>query len=234
VSAKTIEGWNLLDDDATVLWRQYRYSKRGKATALAFRGKDGIVVVSPSTDTDDRAFDALREIGDVRALVANNVFHHLGQPSWRRRFPDAISYAPSASLARLAKQAKDVPFRPLADLALPDHVRCDEPPGMRSGETVVTVKTAKGNVWFVGDLLANFERLPPAPISWLFSLSGSGPGYRLFKLAALALVRDGKALRAWLLDRVAVAPPSVVIPSHGVPVDTSDVAEQTKAQIERL
>jgi hypothetical protein len=234
VSDKTIEGWNVLDDDAKVLWREYRYSKRGKATALAFRGADGMVVVSPPTDTDDRAFDALREFGEVRALVANNVFHNLGQASWRRRFPDAVSYAPAQSLPRLAKKAADVPFRPLSDLALPDHVRCDEPPGMRSGETVVTVKTSKGNVWFAGDLLANFTRLPPAPIGWMFSLTGSAPGYRLFKLAALALVKDKKALRAWMLERIAAAPPSVVIPSHGLPVDTSDVAEQTKAQVERL
>jgi hypothetical protein len=234
VSGKTIEGWNVLDDDAKVLWREYRYSKRGKATTLAFRGKDGMVVVSPSTDTDDRGFDALREFGDVRALIANNVFHNLGQASWRRRFPDAISYAPAASLPRLGKKAADVPFRPLAELALPDGVRCDEPPGMRSGESIVTVKTAKGNVWFMGDLMANFDRLPPAPISWLFSLTASGPGYRLFKLASLALVRDGKALRGWMLDRLAAAPPSVVVPSHGLPVDASDVAEQTKTQIERL
>jgi hypothetical protein len=88
------EGWHLLDDDAHVLWREYVFSRGARATTMVFRGADGLVVVSPATGMADRDFDELREHGEVRALVANNTYHHMGQASWRARFPEAKSYAP--------------------------------------------------------------------------------------------------------------------------------------------
>ena len=234
MSSKNLESWNVLDDAAGVVWREYRYGKNGSATTLAFKGKDGVTVVSPPCDTSEREMDALKELGPVNALIANNVFHNLGQMPWRKHFPDAVSYAPAGAIPKLTKKCPDVAWKPLGDLAQPEHVRCEDPPGTRSGETIVTVKTANGSVWYVGDLLANFEKLPPAPVKWLFSLTGSGPGFKLFKLAAMVLVKDNKRLRAWMLERMNDTAPSVVVPAHGKPVDVSDVADQMKTQVERL
>jgi len=229
-----LEGWNVIDEEAGVLWREYVFSKGAYATTLVFRGVDGLVVVSPGTGLEARAYDALRELGDVRALIANNSFHHMGQSAWRARFPGAVSYCPPGAVKTLDKKVSGVSFRPLDALALPEHVRWEDPPGFRTGEALLSVATGKGSVWYSGDLLTNIQRTPGPPFSWLFSWTDAAPGFRLFKPGVWLLVKDRKALRAWALGRLAEDPPAVVVPAHGPPVDASDVAALAKAQLERL
>jgi glyoxylase-like metal-dependent hydrolase (beta-lactamase superfamily II) len=229
-----IEGWNVIDPDAAILWREYPFTKNAYATTFVFRGADGLVVVSPGTRLEARDYDALADFGKVRALVANNAFHHLGQKAWRERFPEAESYCPPGAVATLEKKVSGVRFRALSDLALPGHVHCEAAPGFKTGETILSVASKSGPVWYVGDLLANIQRTPRPPVGWLFSLTGSAPGFRLFKLAVWLLVKDKKALREWMLTGLEKHPPAVVVPAHGPVVEASDVAEQAKVQIRRL
>lgn len=230
-----IEGWNMIDEKAGVLWREYEFGKGAYATTLVFRGVDGLVVVSPGTGLDARAYDALAELGEVRALIANNSFHHLGQPAWRARFPEAVSYCPPRAVQALNKKARGgVSFLSLDVLPLPEHVHWEDPPGFKSGETLLSVGTGKGSVWYSGDLLTNIQRIPGPPASWLFSWTDSAPGFRLFKPAVWLFVKDKKVLREWVLHRLAQDPPAIVVPAHGPPVATSDVAALAKIQIERL
>lgn len=113
-------------------------------------------------------------------------------------------------------------------------MRYEDAPGFKSGETLLSVDTKRGPVLFTGDLLANLERLPPPPLRWLFTMTDSAPGFRLFKPATWLLVKDKKVLREWMLTQLAAVPPSIVLPAHGVPVDSVDVAAQARRQIERL
>lgn len=229
-----IEGWNVIDQDAAILWREYPFAKGAYATTLVFRGADGLVVVSPGTRLEARAYDALADFGKVSALVANNTYHHLGQKPWRERFPDAESYGPPGAVATLEKKVPGVRFRPLSELALPGHVRWEDAPGFKTGETILQVDAKPGPVWYAGDLLANIEQTPRPPIKWLFTLTNSAPGFRLFKLATWLIVKDKKAVREWMLAQLDEHPPAVVVPAHGPAFQASDVAEQARAQIRRL
>lgn len=229
-----IEGWNVIDQDAAILWREYPFAKGAYATTLVFRGADALVVVSPGTKLEARAYDALADFGKVRALVANNTYHHLGQKGWRERFPEAESYGPPGAVAALEKKVPGVRFRPLSDLALPGHVRWEDAPGFKTGETIFRVDAKPGPVWYAGDLLANMQGTPRAPLKWLFTLTDSAPGFRLFKLATWLIVKDKKAVREWMLARLDEQPPAVVVPAHGPAFQASDVAEQARAQIRRL
>jgi glyoxylase-like metal-dependent hydrolase (beta-lactamase superfamily II) len=229
-----IEGWNVIDESAGIAWREYSFTRGARATTLAFRGSDGMVVVSPPPGLSPREYDALRELGDVRALIANNTFHHLGQAAWRARFPDAIGYCPPRAIATLEKKTRGLRFQPLDALALPSHVRCDDPPGMKSGETWISVGTAKGPVWFTGDVLTNIQRTPPPPVRWLFTATDSAPGFRLFKLGVWLFVADRSALREWALARVAADPPRVIVPAHGPAIEAVGLRELAKTQLERL
>jgi len=229
-----LEGWNVIDPDAAILWREYSFSKRGRATMLAFRGVDGLVVVSPGSNLEPRVYYALGEFGPVRALIANNTFHHLGQKAWREHFPEAESYCPPGAVATLQKKVPGVTFRPLSELALPPHVHWEDPPGFKSGEAILEIDSRRGPVWYTGDLLVNLQQLPPPPLRWLFTMTRSGPGFRLFRLAVTLFVKDKAALRDWMLARLEKYPPAVVVPAHGVAFEASDALEQARAQIQRL
>lgn len=228
-------GWNVIDADAGVLWREYLFRGSARATMLVFRGADGgLVVVSPGVGLGDRDYDELREHGEVRALIANNPFHNMGQKPWRERFKDAQSYAPPGAVQALNKRVPGVNFRSLDELPLPAHVRWDDPPGFKTGEAILSIGTKRGSVLYTGDLLTNITKLPPPPVRWLFTWSGSAPGFRLFRPATWFFVKDRKALKEWSLRRIAEDPPAIVVPAHGRPVEGPDVAEQAKAQLQKL
>jgi glyoxylase-like metal-dependent hydrolase (beta-lactamase superfamily II) len=229
-----VDGWNVIDEPGAVLWREYHFAKGATATAFVFRGADGLVVVSPPSGLSARDYDALAELGDVRALVANNSFHHLGQMPWRARFPNAESYCPPGAIARLKKKAAGVPFRSLAELSLPTHVRWEDPPGFKEGEALLSVATGKGHVWFTGDLLTNIQKTPNNPFGWMMKWTDAAPGFRLFKPAVWLFVKDKKVVREWTAGRFTEEPPAIVVPAHGPPVETGDVAALARAQIERL
>jgi glyoxylase-like metal-dependent hydrolase (beta-lactamase superfamily II) len=110
----------------------------------------------------------------------------------------------------------------------------DDPAGLKTGETLFSVRTGRGAVWYTGDLLTNIEHLPPPPFRWLFTWTDSAPGFRLFRPAIWLFARDKQALRGSLLERLAADPPTIAIPAHGPPVEAGDVGALARAQIERL
>ena len=228
------EGWNLIDADAGVLWRQYEFRKRAFATTLVFRGGDGLVVVSPPPGMTSADYDALSKYGEVRALIANNTLHHFGQRAWRERFKDAVSYCPPGAVKKLSAKLSDVPFRPLSELELPASVSWDDPPGFKTGETILSVATSQGSIWYTSDLLVNIPKLPPPPARWLFTLTDSAPGFRLFRLVVWLMVKDKQKLKDWALARVAKFPPAVIVPAHGEALKAPDLPALMKAQLERL
>lgn len=225
--------WNVIDAERGVLWCEYEFREGAYATTFVFRGVDGLVVVSPGGGLAPEVLDALAEYGEVKALVANNAFHHVGQAAWRRRFPQAHSYAGRGALARLQKKT-GVAFRPIDELALPGHVHVEELPGFKQGELLLRVGTARGSVWYTGDLLTNIQRTPGPPFRWLFTLTGSAPGFRLFRPAVWMFVKDKQALRERMQALLAEVPPAVVVPAHGPAVYSPDVAAEARAQIDRL
>ena len=145
-----------------------------------------------------------------------------------------MSVGAPGAVTTLQKKVPGVPFRPLSELTLPSHVHWEDPPGFKKGEALLAIDSKRGPVWYAGDLLANFQELPPPPLRWLFTLTKSAPGFRLFRLAVSLLVKDKPALRDWMLARLDKYPPAVVVPAHGTPFEASDAAAQAKTQIQRL
>ena len=229
-----LRGWNVIDEERAVLWREYEFSKGAYATTLVFRGTNGLVVISPGKGLEAADYDVLSRFGEVRALIANNTFHHLGQGPWRERFPQAESYAAPQALAKLRKKAPAIPFRSLEELSLPPTARIHVLPGFKNGEVLASVGSRQGSVWYTGDLLANLQRMPGPPASWLFSWTDSGPGFRLFRLAVWLFVNDKRAVKERMNALLAEDPPSIIVPAHGPAVMTPNLVAEAKAQIARL
>ncbi len=235
---ETKNGWKVLDHDAALLYREYKFGG-GVASTMVFRGKgDGLVVMSPASGVDAAALDELKEFGQVTALVANNDFHWLGQEAWRKHYPDAKSYAPSRAIPRLTKKlgALGVSFEPLAaaDAVLGEGATFVEPTGL-AANVFAFVKTKSGTYWYASDLLANIPALPPGFVfKTLMSMTDSAPGYKLFRPAVWLQVKDKKALTAWFEKALSETPPTTVVPAHGAPVKMADLVEATRALVAKL
>jgi hypothetical protein len=204
----------------------------GTSNSMAVRLDDGSwLVISPASGAPPDALEALAKDGPVSALVAPNAYHHMGQGAWRARFPQAKSYAPAAALPRLAKQAAGVPFEPLEALTakLPARVACLVPDGMRIPDVLLRASSGGETVWFTGDLISNTVAQDIAAVPrFIFGLLGGGPGYRLNPVPAMIYLKDKAAWRNAAKAAFEQAPPSAVVPAHGLPV-RDGVAEKTRA-----
>lgn len=234
VQAMSDPEWNVLDPERGIWWREYEFTRGALATTLVLRGLDGLIIVSPSVGTSEEAFAALERLGPVRALVATNSHHHLGQREWRARFPAAETYGPPRALSVLGKKLDGIHVRSLEELSLPSWIHWEDAPGFKTGETFLRMATTGGSVWFVGDLIANIQRLPRPPLRWLFQLTRSAPGLKLFRMATWLFVADKRAVRSWFLAQLEAHPPSALIPAHGPPVLGPDLPERTRAEVSRL
>ncbi len=224
----TPHGWKGFDADVPILTYSYSFGP-GTANALAVGVAGGLVIVSPPYRAADRVFEDLRPYGPVLALVASNAFHHMGIPEWKRRFPDAAVFAPAQSVARVGRQTRLSGIRTLADAAAitGPGLELIDMPYYRTGEVLVRVKTVRGVVWYVTDIIMNMPALPEHPIvSILFRLSGSAPGLRFNNIGPLFMVKDKAALKRWLAAEYEKDPPRWLIAAHG---DVADFEAEPEA-----
>jgi hypothetical protein len=234
----TTTGWNVLERESAILWRQYAFGGGGVATTMVFRGAgDGLVVMSPGSRTDEGALDELANFGEVVALVASNAYHWLGQPFWRKRFPSARSFAPAQGLKRLSKKMPDAHFEPLEALAplLGDRATVVDAPGFKVGNAFATARGKNGTYWYPSDLLSNIPELPRGFVfRTLMTMTDSAPGYRIFRPSVWLQVKNKPVLRAWIDEDLAKSAPLVIVPAHGPPVAGPDLVSSTKALLEKL
>ena len=217
----TVTGWRKLESDPLIAVYAYSFGP-STVNALAVGIGDGVMIVSPPCRVDESVFSAAAELGHVRALVAPNAFHTLGLAAWKRRFPDAVVFAPAQSIARVSARSGVSGIRPLADAArvCSDRVTLIDMPHYKTGEALVRIRAPRGLVWYVTDVILNLPKIPAHPVAWLaFGLSGSAPGLRLHRVAPLVMVRDRAALWRWLRSEIELEPPSLLIPAHGEIVD---------------
>ena len=227
----TPHGWRVFDAERPILIYEYSFGP-GVANALAVRGQDGLIVVSPPCRVAPGVFDDLVPYGRVAALVASNAFHHMGLREWKTRFPDAAVFAPAQSVARVEKHSKLSGIRPLAEARAitGNAVELVDMPYYKTGEVLVRIATTRGPVWYVTDIIMNLRELPTNPVfNLMFRLSKSGPGLRFNNIAPLFMVADRPALRRWLTDEFRKAPPAWLIATHGDPVDFASNSEARRS-----
>jgi hypothetical protein len=188
-------------------------------------------VVSPPCNPKESAFTELEQRGAVRALVAPNAFHYMGVPSWKARFPDAPVFAPAQSIARVEKRAKRAGVRPVAEATklLGDRVEILDMPYYRTGEVLVRWRVDGGWAWYVTDVAMNMPEVPKGPFGLLAKWTKSAPGFRRNAISATFMVKDKRALYAWIAEQAQKTPPGLAVACHGEPGRLADPPAEVKA-----
>jgi len=211
--------WKRVVSEAPIFTYHYNFGM-GEANALAMATSNGVVVVSPPCGIEKEAFAEVEGMGEVVAIVAPNRMHTLGIASWSARFPKANVYAPAQAADTVAKKA-GVSVHPVSEATglLGSEIELLDMPHYKAGELLVRMKTpAVGVAWYVTDVLFNMPKLPPMPIGLIFKILGSAPGFKKNPVNAWLMMSDKRAVYRWLKEEGAKFPPSLVIPSHGVPL----------------
>jgi hypothetical protein len=203
------------------------------ADALAFPVEGGVAVVSPPFKAPEASFAELEKHGKVRALIAPNAYHHMGLHAWKARYPEAPVFAPAQSIARVEKQTKLTGVRPLADAPalLGDRVELVDMPHYKTGEVLVRWRIDGGWAWYVTDVMFNFTELPKGPFGLVMKWTKSGPGLRRNALAGFFMIKDKRALYAWMAEQAEKAPPKLVLACHSASVTLPDPVAGLRAAL---
>jgi hypothetical protein len=232
---KSANGWLVIDDQFPVLCREYRFGPGMATTLVIGMGEHRLLAVSPGCKLGDAAHEELKAHGEVTALVAPNRFHHLGIGEWLKRWPEARAYAGEQSLRRLnEKCSAGAVFAPLSQLPpLRAGIHIDNPPGMKNTDLVLRVRTGRGWVWYINDLLMNMRELPKNSLARLMlAVAGMKKGLCAPRMARMLNVRDRKAVGLWLFVELDAKPPAVVVFGHGDPLSGNDPGARLRSVIE--
>jgi hypothetical protein len=191
----------------------------------------GIIVVSPPCNVPDEAFTELEKHGPLRALIAPNAFHSMGLAPWKARYPDAPIFAPAQSIKRLEKSTKLTGLRPISEATdlLGDKVELVDMPHYKTGEVLVRWRVDGAWAWYLTDVAFGMTELPKGVFGTLMKWTKSGPGFRRNAIAGFFMVKDKRALYAWIGEQAEKTPPRLVIPCHGKPLELSDPAAEVRA-----
>lgn len=215
---QTVAGWTTLSERPLCLMREYSFGHGRSNTLVVELPNRKLLVVSPPLGVPESELRALSALGEVVALLAINGAHHLGLGPCRAVFPSAVTYAAPGARDRIQKRGKD--FGELKGLEalqplLGDAVRLQEIEGVKFGDVILHVSTERGNLFYASDFFANIPKLPNLLIKLLFSLSGSGPGLKVFRLYFLGFVRKRAKARDHLIRELEAHPPAIMVPAHG-------------------
>jgi hypothetical protein len=229
----TPPAWTVVEPSLPALSCTYNFGP-GFANALALTASGGgIIVVSPPCNVPDALFTDLEKRGPIRALVAPNAFHTMGLAPWRARYPECPIFAPAQSIKRLEKSTKITGIRPVAEAAelLGDRIELLDMPHYKTGEVLVRWSGDKGFTWFMTDVAFAMPTLPKGIFGTAMKWTKSGPGFRRNAIAGLFMVKDKRALYAWLVEQAEQKPPTRIVPCHGEPLDLSDPVAEVRAAL---
>jgi glyoxylase-like metal-dependent hydrolase (beta-lactamase superfamily II) len=199
------------------LWESGYLVPNFRTRSLAIELQPGrFVIYSPGAPTRDSFVAQFSGRGAPAFILVPNHYHHLGIRAWVQRFPEIQVVCSEAARPRLARLGFER-LRPLTQLEplLPPGVSLLEPPGTRSGEVWIRIKTDQ-TLWVVADAFFNYPRVSRRPAARLMQrLMNAAPGLRVSRLVKWVLVRDRSAYKTWVLERARVDRPTVLIPLHG-------------------
>ena len=174
-------------------------------------GDGGLVLFSPLPGVEQAA-DEIRALGEVRAIVAPNLMHHLGLAPAARLFPGARVYGPRG----LEKKCPDVAITGTLDGA-PDPLWSAEIDQVAVGGMPKLDEVAffhrPSKTLFLWDLCFHITRSEHLPTRLFMRLNGAYGRFGPSRIAR-SMMRDRAAVGAAVKQMIAWGPERVVV-AHG-------------------
>lgn len=223
------DSWEIFDDERPLAG--VIYGRQRVRTVVVGLGDGGLLVFSPGVPLEEQVWSELAKLGRPRFLLAPNHFHNAGLSSWKARFPEAQVVAHPTALRRLRKKVPGIDIRDLSTLetALPKGIRVFSPPGVKQGETFVSVSTKEGVAWIVCDAIINEHKLPGGAAGAAIRLLGFRAELMTNPVFKRIFVRERRAYKDFVLAELARETPRMLIPCHGDPLRGDDVADRLRA-----
>lgn len=209
--------WLPIDERAGLFALEKAVASGWRWRALALRLEGGeLALVSPVRGTLARSESSLAALGRPAFALAPNHFHFMGIAEARARDATIACVASSAARPRLEAKCGHA-FAQLDALRerLPPEVTILEPPGTKSGEVWLRLQTARGVAWAVCDAFFNVREPVSGAMGLALRATGTAPGLRIGSTFRWLALRDRRAYRGWLEERIRGDSPRVLIPSHG-------------------
>ena len=181
------------------------------------RRRDGGLIVHSPIRLDDELRGEVEGIGEVRCVIAPNLYHHLYAGDWTSAYPEARLLGPRGLDAKRKDLSFAATFGDAADEGFAGTLQHIEVGGTLLRETVFYHAASRTLV--SSDLVENFETSPHWPTRWYLEVSGlhgqPGVGITLRPLYyARARVRSA-------LDRILACPFDRMILAHGDVIETN-------------
>ena len=190
---------------------------------------EGLMVYSP-TRVGAAVWTRVEAAGKPTVIVAPNHFHHLSLTHFREKYPEALAVCSDGARTRLeAKGHKGIASLDAAAARLGPSVSLLPCPGLKTGETWVSVKDDTGTTLLVCDAFFN----APGPLSGVMGLvlraTLTAPGLRVGRTFRWLAVADRARYAARVDGTLDAVRPTRVLFSHGAPLEGADVSAQLRA-----
>jgi hypothetical protein len=175
----------------------------------------GLVVHSP-TWCGEGTFEAIDALGEVRAILAPNHFHHASMQRFRERYPAARPLASAVARPRLERKGH-AGLGDAGELAamLPSGARLIATEEMKNGEVWIAWPAAGGTALVVCDGFFHVERPVRGFKGWVLRRMKIAPGLAFGWTTKALVVGDRARFRDWATATMREVAPRWLIPSHG-------------------
>jgi hypothetical protein len=190
------------------------------------RLRDGALVVYSAIALDEPQMARLDSLGRMAWLAVPADDHRLDAKPWLQRYPTMHVAAPAGARE---KALEGVPVEATSPDFGDTNVRWGGVPGTREHEAALVVRSAKGTMIVVNDLITNL-RHEHGFTGWMLRLTGfAGDEPHIPGVRRLAMVKDSKALAEQLFQWSEIADLRCALVSHGEPI-----VDAPRAELRRL
>ncbi|KZX75568.1 hypothetical protein A3715_14340 [Oleiphilus sp. HI0009] len=228
--------WKSVPDFSNIKYARYIVPNFASNTVCIELNEAKVVVISPGKSLIDSfaemypGFDEV--LGEGLEIVMPNAYHFLGVASWLERFPKAKLYASEQAKPLLeGKGVRNINVISDGDSLFDSDCQWFAPPGHRGGDLWLSVREQGKVCWVTCDSFLNYPRMSNQPIArFTQKIMGAAPGLKLSRVIKYLLLTNRKSFKKWCLDMIHQERPVALLPSHGDPMLSTELADE----LERL